>query len=93
MPRGGFLINVARGGLADYEALYAALASGQLAERVWTLLAGADRSRRSAAGAPQLIATPHIAGVTDRSYNEIADAVSANIERLRRREPPLNRVA
>jgi len=43
------------------------------------------------------VATPlerqfgHIAGVTDRSYEEIADAVVENVERLRRGEPPLNR--
>jgi phosphoglycerate dehydrogenase-like enzyme len=94
MPRGGYLINVARGGLVIYEALYAALASGQLAG------AGLDVYWQEpiAAGDPLLalpnvMATPHIAGVTDRSYEEIADAVTANIERLRRREPPLNRVA
>jgi phosphoglycerate dehydrogenase-like enzyme len=40
-----------------------------------------------------VIATPHVAGVTDRSYGEIADAVVANIERLRRGEPLENRVA
>jgi hypothetical protein len=28
----------------------------------------------------------------DRSYEKIANQVAANIERLRRREPPLNRV-
>jgi phosphoglycerate dehydrogenase-like enzyme len=37
-----------------------------------------------------VIATPHIAGVTDRSYDEIAEAVWINIERLRRGEAPLN---
>lgn len=41
---------------------------------------------------PNVIATPHVAGVTDRSYSDIADAVALNIERLQRGEPPLNRV-
>ena len=49
----------------------------------------ATRCWRSPTSSPRL----NIAGVTDRSYEEIADAVTANIERLRRREPPLNRVA
>ena len=40
---------------------------------------------------PNVIATPHIAGVTDRSYGEIADEVAGNIERLRRGEALLNR--
>jgi phosphoglycerate dehydrogenase-like enzyme len=39
---------------------------------------------------PNVIATPHVAGVTDQSYGEIADAVASNIERLRRGETPLN---
>ena len=94
MPRGGYLINVARGGLVNYEALYAALASGQLAgaglDVYWQEpIAPGD----PLLALPNVMATPHIAGVTDRSYEEIADAVTANIERLRRREPPLNRVA
>jgi phosphoglycerate dehydrogenase-like enzyme len=93
MPRGGYFINVARGGLADYAALYAALASGQLAgaglDVYWQEPIAPDDPLLAL---PNVIATPHIAGVTDRSYDEIADAVSANIERLRRREPPLNRV-
>jgi phosphoglycerate dehydrogenase-like enzyme len=38
-----------------------------------------------------VIATPHIAGVTDKSYDQIADAVAANLERLRRGEPLANR--
>ena len=42
------------------------------------------------------VATPlerqfgHIAGVTDRSYNEIVDGFVANIERFRRGEPLFN---
>jgi phosphoglycerate dehydrogenase-like enzyme len=39
---------------------------------------------------PNVIATPHVAGVTDASYAEIADAVASNIERLRRGESLVN---
>jgi phosphoglycerate dehydrogenase-like enzyme len=41
---------------------------------------------------PNVIATPHVAGVTDNSYREIADAVAANIDRFRRGEKLLNQV-
>jgi phosphoglycerate dehydrogenase-like enzyme len=94
LPRGGYLVNVARGGLVNYQALYAALMSGQLAgaglDVYWQEPIAPDDPLLAL---PNVIVTPHIAGVTDRSYEEIADAVTANIERLRRREPPLNRVA
>jgi phosphoglycerate dehydrogenase-like enzyme len=94
MPGGGYLINVARGGLVNYQALYAALTSGHLAgaglDVYWQEPIAPDDPLLAL---PTVIATPHIAGVTDRSYAEIADAVAGNIERLRRREPPLNRFA
>jgi len=37
------------------------------------------------------MATPRVAGVTDRSSSDIADAVACNIARFERGEPPLNR--
>ena len=90
---GSYLVNAARGALVDYDALYAALQSGHLGG------AGLDVYWREPIAPtdpllalPNVIATPHIAGVTDRSYEEIADAVAANIERVRRGETPLNRV-
>jgi phosphoglycerate dehydrogenase-like enzyme len=90
LPRGSYLVNVARGGLLDYEALYSALSDGHLAG------VGLDVYWREPIETndpllllPNVIATPHIAGVTDRSYTEMADAVARNIERLRRGEAPL----
>ena len=92
LPPGAFLINPARGALVNYDALYAAVAGGRLGgvglDVYWEEpIAPDDPLLRF----PNVIATPHIAGVTDRSYEEIADAVVENVERLRRGEPPLNR--
>jgi phosphoglycerate dehydrogenase-like enzyme len=93
LPAGAYLLNAARGGLVEYDALYSALSSRRLAG------AGLDvyweepiRPDDPLLVLPNVIATPHVAGVTDRSYGEIADAVAANIERLRRGKSPLNRV-
>jgi phosphoglycerate dehydrogenase-like enzyme len=94
LPVRAVLINAARGALVDYDALYDALASGRLAgcglDVYWQEpIAPDDRLL----ALPNVIATPHVAGVTDRSYGQIADVVAANIERLRSGRPPTNRAA
>ena len=94
MPRGSFVVNVGRGALIHYDALVAALANGHLGG------AGLDVFWQEPIGPgdpllrlPNVIATPHIGGITRQSYQAILDALVANIERLRRNEPPVNRVA
>jgi len=90
---GSCLVNAARGPVIEYEALYSALATGHLAgaglDVFWEEPIAPDDPLLAL---PNVIATPHIAGVTDGSYAEIADAVMRNIERLRRDRPPLSRV-
>jgi hypothetical protein len=41
---------------------------------------------------PNVIATPHVGGVTESSFGMIAEVIAENIERLRRGESPLHRV-
>ncbi len=93
MPRGAYLVNAARGGLVDYEALCSALRSGHLAGAGLDVFWDEPISVEDPLLAlPNIITTPHIAGVTDRSYQEIARVVANNIDRLRRGEEPLHRV-
>ena len=88
---GAYLVNAARGASVDYDALFAALTSGRLAgaglDVYWKEPIAPDDPLLAL---PNVIATPHVAGVTDGSYGEIADAVAFNIERVRRGEAPRN---
>ena len=93
MKAGVQLVNCARGELIDEAALAAALRAGQVSGVALDVFAEEPPNNSDLLKLPNVIATPHVAGVTDRSYSDIADAVAANIERLRRGEPPLNRAA
>lgn len=89
---GSYLINVARGGLVDHDALARALAAGRLAGAGLDVFWREPPDASSPLFAHNVIATPHVAGVTDVSYEGIAHVVADNIERYRRGEPPLHAV-
>lgn len=89
MKPGTFLVNVARGGLIDPEVLSEALRQGRLAG------AGLDvfEEEPMDPGHPlfryNVIATPHLAGVTDASFHGTATVCADNIARHARGEIPL----
>lgn len=88
MKSGAFLVNVARGGLVDTSALEMALASGQLAGAGLDVVAEEPIDPSSALLKYNVIVTPHVAGVTDLSYEGIAREVAGNLEKYARGEPP-----
>jgi len=70
MKRGALLINTARGALIDESALVAALRSGHLGGAALDVFAQEPLDAAQGAlfdGVPNLLLTPHIAGVTDES--------------------------
>lgn len=84
LPSGALLINVARGGLVEEAALIGALHSGHFGG------AGIDVYWREPIDTQHpllqmsnVVATPHIAGITLDSLTDIAAGVAANINRLR----------
>ncbi len=86
-----YLVNVARGPLIDYDALRAALAAGRLAGAGLDVYWQEPFPPDDPLLRYNVIATPHMGGITDQAYAGIADAIAANVERLRRGEPPLYR--
>jgi phosphoglycerate dehydrogenase-like enzyme len=89
MKPGAVLVNVARGGLVDTAALERALASGHLSGAGLDVVAGEPIDAQSPLLAHNVIVTPHVAGVTDVSYDGIAREVAANLRRYALGEPPM----
>ena len=91
LPRQACIINAARGGLINQRAMLRALEEGRL------MGAGLDVFEQEPldSASPLLarrdvVATSHVAGVTDVSYSGIARGVAANIVRILAGEPPHN---
>ncbi|MFI5890973.1 2-hydroxyacid dehydrogenase [Actinoplanes sp. NPDC051513] len=82
MPRGAVLVNTARGGLVDYDAVVDALESGQLGAAAFDVF---DPEPIPAGSriltAPNVVLTPHLAGATvqtaERAAALAAEAVAA----------------
>ena len=80
MRRGAYLVNVARGGLVDEEALLSALESGHLGGAALDVFETEPLPAGSAlAGCPHLILTPHIAGVTRESNVRVSMLIAEKV--------------
>ena len=93
MKPGAVLVNTARGGLVDYDALHRALASGRLRG------AGLDVFESEPANVAHslfqlqnVVVTPHIAWFTAETLSRGLGVFAENCRRLRDGEPLLNRV-
>lgn len=84
MRPGAVVINTARGGIVDEEALVDALRTGRLGGAALDVFAqepldSAAGSRFS--GVPNLILTPHIAGITEESNARVSQMTAENVRR------------
>lgn len=88
MRKGSILINAARGGVVDDAAVVSRLKSGQLGGAAIDVFAREPVTREAGqlyAGAPNLLLTPHIAGVTEESNIRVSDVIArAVLQHLKR---------
>ena len=93
LPRGAVVVNVARGGIVDEEALAAALADGRLRGAGLDVFAGEPLAPSSALwGLPNVLVTPHVAGTSHLFWRRQTRLILENIGRYLRGEPLLNTV-
>lgn len=89
LKRGCIIINIARGGLLNYADVEAALLDGRLGGLgIDVYRVEPFDMRDSILSLPNVIATPHVAGVTEISYRTHARLISDNILRVWRGEAP-----
>ena len=85
MRRDAVLINTARGGIVDEPALAAALREGRLAGAALDVFAREPLTAEAArpfAGCPNLILTPHVAGVTEESNVRVSLVTARNLREV-----------
>ena len=93
MKPGACIINVARGALVDEEALYRALQAGRLGGAGLDVFADEPPNPMAPIyQLPNVVATPHIAGVTTGTSRRRAQCAAANVELIATGDEPLYRI-
>jgi len=79
MKPGAFLINAARGGLVDEEALHAALTSGEIAGFGTDVFRKEPPDPHPLWSLPNVVATPHVASYTGGTVAKMSERALANL--------------
>lgn len=82
MKRDAILVNAARGGIVDEGAVVAALRDGKLGGAALDVFENepvSAESGRAFAGVPNLLLTPHIAGVTEESNVRVSNLIADRV--------------
>jgi (S)-sulfolactate dehydrogenase len=80
MQAGAYLINTARGGIVDEQALAERLRSGRLGGAALDVfVSGPAKDLSHFKDVPNLILTPHIAGVTEESNERVSNMIAREV--------------
>ena len=91
MKAGALLVNVSRGPVVDTDAVLQALRDGRLGGAAMDVHDRQPLTGREAAfDAPNLLLTPHVAGISDTSMRAMSEAAIATLFALLRGEMPSN---
>jgi (S)-sulfolactate dehydrogenase len=83
MKLGAFLVNTSRGGIVDEVALVDALQTGKIAAAAIDVFATEPLPEGSLfAGVPNLLLSPHVAGLTKESAERVGRAVTEGVRRV-----------
>lgn len=85
VKRGAVLVNTARGGVVDEAALAEALVAGEIAGAALDVFEHeplAGEAARRFEGVPNLLLTPHVAGVTNESNVRVSRVTADNVRRV-----------
>lgn len=88
MKPGALLVNAGRGGVIDERALLDALRSGRLGGAALDVRACEPPRPDPLAGLPNVILTPHVAGLTREALERVDTSVAADVVRVLQGEAP-----
>jgi D-3-phosphoglycerate dehydrogenase / 2-oxoglutarate reductase len=89
MKPSAYLLNIARGGIVDEEALVETLRSGRLAGAALDVFSHEPpRSDDQVMDCPRLLLTPHIGALTEEAHQRVSRSVAEDVLRVLRGEQP-----
>lgn len=92
LPRGAYVVNTARGGCIDLEALYAALESGRVAAAGLDVLEREPLDHEGIRRHPRVVLTPHAAFYSVEGAEEMRTKAALEAKRMLQGEPVRNPV-
>jgi C-terminal binding protein len=92
LPKGAYVVNTARGGVIDLDALHAALESGQVAYAGLDVVEREPLDHEGIRNHPRVILTPHSAFYSVESFNEMRVKGALEARRVLHGEPVRNPV-